>query len=166
MLGILPYAGVDITIFELLKERLLDQVRSRTRGEMACPARAARAGCGGSLRAATGWAGQRLRAPKAPCCMAGAPEPAAAEAAEGVRSACRLLAHPLLPLPPLAWLQYEGSNPPAHMILAAGMCSSSIAQFAAYPLALTRTRLQVGRPCTVADDVPRLRRSSCACVLA
>ena len=40
--------------------------------------------------------------------------------------------------------QYEGTNPPAHMILAAGMCSSSIAQFAAYPLALTRTRLQVG----------------------
>ena len=28
MLGILPYAGVDITIFELLKERLLDQVRA------------------------------------------------------------------------------------------------------------------------------------------
>ena len=26
MLGILPYAGVDITIFELLKERLLDKV--------------------------------------------------------------------------------------------------------------------------------------------
>ena len=26
MLGILPYAGVDITIFELLKERLLDRV--------------------------------------------------------------------------------------------------------------------------------------------
>ena len=26
MLGILPYAGVDITIFELLKERLLDEV--------------------------------------------------------------------------------------------------------------------------------------------
>lgn len=29
MLGILPYAGVDITIFELLKERLLDQVSRR-----------------------------------------------------------------------------------------------------------------------------------------
>jgi len=28
MLGILPYAGVDITIFELLKERLLDKVGS------------------------------------------------------------------------------------------------------------------------------------------
>lgn len=27
MLGILPYAGVDITIFELLKERLLDKAR-------------------------------------------------------------------------------------------------------------------------------------------
>jgi hypothetical protein len=26
MLGILPYAGVDITIFELLKEQLLDKV--------------------------------------------------------------------------------------------------------------------------------------------
>lgn len=62
MLGILPYAGVDITIFELFKEQLLDQ--------------------------------------------------------------------------------YTGANPPAHLILAAGMCSSSIAQFAAYPLALTRTRLQ------------------------
>ena len=29
MLGILPYAGVDITIFELLKERLLDKVPLR-----------------------------------------------------------------------------------------------------------------------------------------
>ena len=40
--------------------------------------------------------------------------------------------------------------PPAHLILGAGMCSSSIAQFAAYPLALVRTRLQAqgigGRP--------------------
>lgn len=34
MLGILPYAGVDITIFELLKERLLDQVSWRP--EMFC----------------------------------------------------------------------------------------------------------------------------------
>jgi len=53
-----------------------------------------------------------------------------------------------LPFPPTLYclspvhLQYEGANPPAHLILAAGMCSSSIAQFAAYPLALTRTRLQ------------------------
>ena len=62
-LGIIPYAGVDIAVFEMLKERLLDE--------------------------------------------------------------------------------YEGF-PPAHMILGAGMVSSSIAQFASYPLALTRTRLQVG----------------------
>ncbi|KDD75827.1 hypothetical protein H632_c481p0, partial [Helicosporidium sp. ATCC 50920] len=61
MLGILPYAGVDIATFELLKERLLDE--------------------------------------------------------------------------------YDG-RPPAHMILGAGMLSSSLAQFTAYPLALTRTRLQ------------------------
>lgn len=33
MLGILPYAGVDIAIFELLKERLLDEVgRNGTQG--------------------------------------------------------------------------------------------------------------------------------------
>lgn len=61
MLGILPYAGVDITTFELLKEHLLDE--------------------------------------------------------------------------------YDG-RPPAHMVLGAGMLSSSIAQFSAYPLALVRTRLQ------------------------
>jgi solute carrier family 25 (mitochondrial phosphate transporter), member 23/24/25/41 len=69
MLGILPYAGVDITTFELLKERLIED--------------------------------------------------------------------------------YDGF-PPAHMILGAGMLSSSIAQFASYPLALVRTRLQAqgigGRP--------------------
>ena len=61
MLGILPYAGVDITCFELLKEWLLDR--------------------------------------------------------------------------------YDG-KPPPQMILGAGMLSSSIAQFASYPLALVRTRLQ------------------------
>jgi solute carrier family 25 phosphate transporter 23/24/25/41 len=61
MMGILPYAGVDITVFELLKEHLLDQ--------------------------------------------------------------------------------YDGMPPP-HSILCAGMLSSSLAQFSAYPLALVRTRLQ------------------------
>lgn len=83
MLGILPYAGVDITIFELLKERLLDE--------------------------------------------------------------------------------YEGAAPPAHMILAAGMLSSSIAQFAAYPLALTRTRLQAqgigGKPIKYAGMGDVLRKT-------
>jgi solute carrier family 25 (mitochondrial phosphate transporter), member 23/24/25/41 len=61
MLGILPYAGVDIAAFELLREALLD-------------------------------------------------------------------AH--------------GGRPPAAAVLGAGMLSSSVAQFASYPLALTRTRLQ------------------------
>lgn len=61
MMGILPYAGVDITVFELMKERLLDE--------------------------------------------------------------------------------YDGMPPP-HSILCAGMLSSSVAQFSAYPLALVRTRLQ------------------------
>ena len=63
-IGILPYAGVDIAAFELLKEHLLDE--------------------------------------------------------------------------------YDGAPPP-YTILLAGMLSSSIAQFASYPLALVRTRLQVGR---------------------
>ena len=42
------------------------------------------------------------------------------------------------------WLldHYDGAPPP-YTILAAGMASSSIAQFSSYPLALTRTRLQV-----------------------
>jgi len=61
MLGILPYAGVDITAFELLKEWLIEE--------------------------------------------------------------------------------YDGAPPP-HMILGAGMLSSSLAQFSAYPFALVRTRLQ------------------------
>ncbi len=39
---------------------------------------------------------------------------------------------------------YDGAPPP-YTILLAGMLSSSIAQFASYPLALVRTRLQVGR---------------------
>ena len=38
MLGILPYAGVDITIFELLKERLLDEVGGGACG-LACRCR-------------------------------------------------------------------------------------------------------------------------------
>lgn len=61
--GILPYAGVDICLFELLKDRLLEK--------------------------------------------------------------------------------YDG-DPPHTAILAGGMVSSSIAQFVSYPLALVRTRLQVG----------------------
>lgn len=91
MIGILPYAGVDITIFELLKEQLLDK--------------------------------------------------------------------DTLP----EYFQYEGNNPPAHLILAAGMCSSSIAQFAAYPLALTRTRLQAqgigGRPIKYRGMMDVLRKT-------
>ncbi|EIE25738.1 mitochondrial substrate carrier [Coccomyxa subellipsoidea C-169] len=49
------------------------------------------------------------------------------------------------------WLldHYDGAPPP-YTILAAGMASSTIAQFSSYPLALTRTRLQAqgycGRP--------------------
>jgi solute carrier family 25 phosphate transporter 23/24/25/41 len=38
---------------------------------------------------------------------------------------------------------YDG-NPPPSMILGAGMFSSSLAQFVSYPLAVVRTRLQVG----------------------
>ncbi len=38
--------------------------------------------------------------------------------------------------------RYHGDPPPL-AILGAGMMSSSIAQFASYPLALVRTRLQV-----------------------
>ena len=49
------------------------------------------------------------------------------------------------------------------MILAAGMCSSSIAQFAAYPLALTRTRLQAqgigGRPIKYRGMMDVLRKT-------
>lgn len=82
MLGIIPYAGVDIAVFEMLKERLLDE--------------------------------------------------------------------------------YEGF-PPAHMILGAGMVSSSIAQFASYPLALTRTRLQAqgvgGRPLKYVGMVDVLQKT-------
>jgi hypothetical protein len=49
------------------------------------------------------------------------------------------------------------------MILAVGMCSSSIAQFAAYPLALTRTRLQAqgigGRPIKYRGMMDVLRKT-------
>ena len=38
--------------------------------------------------------------------------------------------------------RYDGMPPP-YAILGAGMLSSSIAQFASYPLALVRTRMQV-----------------------
>lgn len=62
-MGILPYAGVDIATFELLKERLLEDY---------------------------------------------------------------------------------GGRPPPHAVFAAGMLSSCAAQFVSYPLALVRTRMQVG----------------------
>jgi len=65
MIGILPYAGVDIALFEMMKQRLMD-------------------------------------------------------AAE----------------------QQGLDNPPAHMLIGAGMLSSSVAQVVSYPLALIRTRMQ------------------------
>lgn len=40
-------------------------------------------------------------------------------------------------------LKKYDSQPPPILILGSGMLSSSIAQFASYPLALVRTRLQV-----------------------
>lgn len=43
-------------------------------------------------------------------------------------------------------IRYHGDPPPL-AILGAGMMSSSIAQFASYPLALVRTRLQVSIVC-------------------
>lgn len=52
--------------------------------------------------------------------------------------------------------RYDGMPPP-WAILGAGMTSSSIAQFASYPLALVRTRMQVGaicHACTRSVDVP------------
>ena len=52
--------------------------------------------------------------------------------------------------------RYDGMPPP-WAILGAGMTSSSIAQFASYPLALVRTRMQVGtkcHACTRGVDVP------------
>ena len=42
--------------------------------------------------------------------------------------------------------RYDGMPPP-WAILGAGMTSRSIAQFASYPLALVRTRMQVGELC-------------------
>lgn len=91
--GILPYAGVDICLFELLKDKLLEQ--------------------------------------------------------------------------------YDG-DPPHAAIVGGGMVSSSIAQFVSYPLALVRTRLQVGgglshrggarvlQPCARAGDRGQRRAWSMA----
>ncbi len=61
------------------------------------------------------------------------------------------------------WLldHYDGAPPP-YTILAAGMASSSIAQFSSYPLALTRTRLQVqiSHLCHVKDVRAHQERSN------
>ena len=46
-------------------------------------------------------------------------------------------------------LEHYQGTPPPFAILGAGMVSSSIAQFVSYPLALVRTRLQVGIICLV-----------------
>lgn len=82
LVGILPYAGVDIAVFELLKDKLVES---------------------------------------------------------------------------------SGGRPPPASILAAGMVSSSIAQFASYPLALCRTRLQAqgrgGAPLKYASAADVLRRA-------
>ena len=44
-------------------------------------------------------------------------------------------------------LEHYQGTPPPFAILGAGMLSSSVAQFASYPLALVRTRLQVSGLC-------------------
>jgi hypothetical protein len=56
---------------------------------------------------------------------------------------------------------YDGAPPP-YCILGAGMVSSSIAQFASYPLALVRTRLQV---CASVSVCLCLCRCLCLCAL-
>ena len=60
------------------------------------------------------------------------------------------------------------TGPPLpYTILGAGMLSSSIAQFASYPLALVRTRLQVCAfpPAALPDDprCPALQTPACCC---
>lgn len=102
MLGILPYAGVDITIFELLKERLLDQVRGRggappgVHAVCAAPAVAVvlllRAGRG--LLSADCLQGRFMH--RVCCCP-----PPACPGACCRGPACPLPAQPLLPLSPI-----------------------------------------------------------------
>ena len=163
VLGILPYAGVDIATFELLKERLMDGNRKAGKEEGAKRRSRPRRGGGGgggagvekkkssnSIRREE-WGGAWWwddAAPPPPSVYGDAfdvdGEDDGAEQEGGMAAAAAAAAGTSTPTPAAK------TTPPAVALLGAGVVSSAVAQAFAYPLGLVRTRLQVdgagGRP--------------------
>ena len=164
VLGILPYAGVDIATFELLKERLMDGNRKAGKEEGAKRRSRPRRGGGGgggagvekkkssnSIRREE-WGGAWWwddAAPPPPSVYGDAfdvdgEDDEGAEQEGGMAAAAAAAAGTSTPTPAAK------TTPPAVALLGAGVVSSAVAQAFAYPLGLVRTRLQVdgagGRP--------------------
>ena len=168
VLGILPYAGVDIATFELLKERLTDgdsKARKKAEEEEArrrSGSRRGGVGGGGEKKSSSSirreeWGGAWWwddAAPPPPSIYGDAFDlegdgdgeqesgTAAAAAAGTAAAADGASTSTSSPTPK--------TTPPAVALLGAGVVSSAVAQAFAYPLGLVRTRLQVdgagGRP--------------------
>ena len=136
LLGIVPYAGIDLAVFETLKEAYIQRImlpkqqqqqllllQQQLQQQGGC------SGCSPNLSSP----------PVATPAAAASPVPAVEAAAAAPASRVR-------------WTCDEGStassgsipmSPPAVALLLMGGCSSLIGQVVAYPTALIRTRMQV-----------------------
>ena len=166
VLGILPYAGVDIATFELLKERLTDGNKSggRKEEEAASRRRSQRSGGGGGGIRKDEWGGAWWwddAAPPPPSVFDGDGDEGGREQESGIAAATANNSN-----------NNNNNNgastststtttttPPAVALLGAGVVSSAVAQAFAYPLGLVRTRLQVDG----AGGGPRAYRSMLHC---
>ncbi|KAL8425827.1 hypothetical protein Efla_004326 [Eimeria flavescens] len=147
LLGIVPYAGIDLAVFETLKEAYIERI-ALPRLQQQREEQEQRGGCsncnGRQSVAARGLAASREAAaagagPAGPgaeqlsesMAVLAAPTPAGFVAASRCRCSC----------------DRGGGNgpitPPALALLLMGGCSSLIGQVVAYPTALIRTRMQV-----------------------
>lgn len=150
LLGIIPYAGIDLAVFETLKEAYVQRVIvPRQQQQLDQQPLQLRPTCNNCI-SETSPGGMVPFAPGATAATGGAPF-----ASGSSRSRCCCdESSSSSGLPP--------ASPPAAVLLLMGGCSSLIGQVLAYPTALVRTRMQVDG----SGGQPLLYRSSAAAAAA
>ncbi|CDI87405.1 mitochondrial carrier domain-containing protein, putative [Eimeria praecox] len=143
LLGIIPYAGIDLAVFETLKEAYVQRViipKQKEQLEQQLLLRSTCSNCNPEASPAG-------MVPFTPDAATAAGGPASAAGLSRVRCCCDESSSGLPP-----------ASPPAAVLLLMGGCSSLIGQVLAYPTALVRTRMQVDG----SGGQPLLYRSSTA----